>query len=366
MHQGSTVTSMDFHPSNHTLLLVGSANGEITLWELGMRAKLVTRPFKIWEMSTCSMTFQALMVNDAPISVSRVTWSPDGSLVGVAFSKHLIHLYAYLGSHDLIQRLEIDAHIGGVNDLAFAHPFEELRSITCGDDKRIKVWDVMTGQKLFKFRDHDAPVYSICPMDSEQVEHKELMSISCLYFRLDCNNNQSLLLKDAITTNLLNFISTYVDGEVILWRYDMRFTSANFTPGHGCSTTIYNADGNRLFSCGTSKDGQSFLVEYSGILLKGNFVGFTKKSAGVVSFDMAQNQFFAAGEDSQIKFWHMDHRYPLSFTDAEGGLPSRPRVRFNKEGNLLAVTTADNGFKILANAVGLKSLGPNEASSSSA
>lgn len=31
-------------------------------------------------------------------------------------------------------------------------------------------------------------------------------------------------------------------------------------------------------------------------------------------------------------------------------------MRFNKEGNLLAVTTADNGFKILANAAGLRSL----------
>lgn len=31
-------------------------------------------------------------------------------------------------------------------------------------------------------------------------------------------------------------------------------------------------------------------------------------------------------------------------------------MRFNKEGNLLAVTTMENGFKILANAVGLKTL----------
>lgn len=35
---------------------------------------------------------------------------------------------------------------------------------------------------------------------------------------------------------------------------------------------------------------------------------------------------------------------------------SFPRLRFNKEGNLLAVTTVDNGFKILANADGLRSL----------
>jgi hypothetical protein len=31
-------------------------------------------------------------------------------------------------------------------------------------------------------------------------------------------------------------------------------------------------------------------------------------------------------------------------------------LRFNKEGNLLAVTTADNGFKILANVAGIRSL----------
>ena len=35
-----------------------------------------------------------------------------------------------------------------------------------------------------------------------------------------------------------------------------------------------------------------------------------------------------------------------------------PRLRFNKEGNLLAVTTLDNGFKILANAEGLRLLQP--------
>ncbi|KAK6288586.1 hypothetical protein POUND7_000127, partial [Theobroma cacao] len=149
MHQGSTVTTMDFHPLHHTLLLVGSVIGEITLWELGMRDKLVTKPFKIWEMSTCTTTFKALMVNDTPISVSRVTWSPDGSLVGVAFSKHLIHLYTYHGSNDLIQHLEIDAHVGGVNDLAFAHINKRLCIVTCGDDKLIKVRDSKFSLKVF-------------------------------------------------------------------------------------------------------------------------------------------------------------------------------------------------------------------------
>lgn len=42
---------------------------------------------------------------------------------------------------------------------------------------------------------------------------------------------------------------------------------------------------------------------------------------------------------------------------------SLPRLRFNKEGNLLAVTTADNGFKILANVDGLRTLRVMEARS---
>lgn len=206
LHQGSNVTSMDFSPSHHTLLLgmlfchlvwengdifflycfifcrnkmaiclfttcipikenyhsnlysywaVGCHNGEISLWELGMREKLVVKPFKIWDISACSLAFQvfhlhllylfllclswpgchflmsyfvmlssthhymrrstallvvllttsicvyisfwskhvgqetysldfiqAATIKDAPISVSRVTWSQDGNFVG--------------------------------------------------------------------------------------------------------------------------------------------------------------------------------------------------------------------------------------------------------------------------------------------
>ncbi|CAI9779383.1 unnamed protein product [Fraxinus pennsylvanica] len=42
-------------------------------------------------------------------------------------------------------------------------------------------------------------------------------------------------------------------------------------------------------------------------------------------------------------------------------LQNLPRLRFNKEGNLLAVTTADSGIKILANASGMRSLRTVEA-----
>ena len=35
--------------------------------------------------------------------------------------------------------LQLDAHIGGVNDIAFSHPNKSLSIVTCGDDKTIKV-----------------------------------------------------------------------------------------------------------------------------------------------------------------------------------------------------------------------------------
>ncbi|KAF8394610.1 hypothetical protein HHK36_020824 [Tetracentron sinense] len=325
MHQGSTVTSMDFHPSHHTLLLVGSANGEIALWEIGLRERLVSKPFKIWDRPACSLMFQAAMNKDLSISISRVAWSPDGNLMGVAFKKHLIQLYAYQGPNDLRHILEIDAHVGGVNDLAFSHPNKQLCVITCGDDKLIKVWD-LSGRKLYNFEGHEAPVYSVCP------HHKE---------------------------NIQFIFSTAIDGKIKAWLYDNMGSRVDYdAPGHCCTTMLYSADGSRLFSCGTSKDGDSFLVEWneSEGAIKRTYSGFRKKSDGVVQFDTTQNHFLAAGEDNQIKFWDMDHINVLTSTDAEGGLLSLPRLRFNKEGNLLAVTTADNGIKILANSDGLRSL----------
>ncbi|WZZ74691.1 hypothetical protein YC2023_086061 [Brassica napus] len=319
LHQGSTVTSMDFHPMQNTLLLVGSATGEITLWELAVREKLVSKPFKIWDMANCSPPLQALIAKETPMSVTRVAWSPDGNFIGVAYTKHLIHVYAFSGPNELRQHAEVDAHTGAVNDLAFANPNRQLCVVTCGDDQLIKVWDV-SGRKHFTFEGHEAPVYSICPHHKENIQ---------------------------------------------AWLYDNMGSRVDYdAPGKWCTTMLYSADGTRLFSCGTSKDGDFSLVEWneSEGSIKRTYLGFQKKLAGMVQFDTSKNHFLAVGEDAQIKFWDMDNINVLTSTDAEGGLPALPRLRFNREGNLLAVTTADNGFKILANQAGFRSLRAMETS----
>ncbi|KAH7415471.1 hypothetical protein KP509_14G045900 [Ceratopteris richardii] len=51
----------------------------------------------------------------------------------------------------------------------------------------------------------------------------------------------------------------------------------------------------------------------------------------------------------------MDNVKVLTTIEAEG-LPAGPRLRFNKDGSLLAVTTNDNGIKVLANADGMRLL----------
>lgn len=57
----------------------------------------------------------------------------------VKFVLHSILRSVVVDSDDGYFEKQIDAHVGGVNDLAFSHPNKQLCVITCGDDKTIKV-----------------------------------------------------------------------------------------------------------------------------------------------------------------------------------------------------------------------------------
>ncbi|KAB2071693.1 hypothetical protein ES319_A08G240300v1 [Gossypium barbadense] len=322
LNQGSNVMSMDFHPHQQTILLVGTNVGDISLWEVGSRERLAHKLFKVWDISAASMPLQTALLNDAVISVNRCVWAPDGLMLGVAFSKHIVQIYQYNSTGELRSHLEIDAHVGGVNDIAFAYPNKQFCIITCGDDKTIKVWDTVGGRRLHIFEGHEAPVYSVCPHYKETIQF---------------------------------IFSTAIDGKIKAWLYDCLGSRVDYdAPGLWCTTMAYSADGTRLFSCGTSKDGESHLVEWneSEGAIKRTYSGFRKRSLGVVQFDTTRNRFLAAGDEFQIKFWDMDNAAMLTAVDADGGLPASPRLRFNKEGSLLAVTTSDNGIKILANSDG--------------
>nr|KAJ0202906.1 hypothetical protein LSAT_V11C500262900 [Lactuca sativa] len=326
LNQGSVVKSMDFHPVQQILLLVGTSTGEVMIWELGSREKLAHKNFKVWDLGACSMPLQAALSSDYTASINRVTWSPDGTLFGVAYSKHVVQIYSYHGGDDLRNHLEIEAHVGSVNDLAFSYPNKQLCIVTCGEDRSIKVWDAVTGTKQYTFEGHEAPVYSVCPHFKENIQF---------------------------------IFSTATDGKIKAWLYDNMGSRVDYdAPGHSSTTMAYNADGTRLFSCGTNKEGESYIVEWneSEGAVKRTYNGLGKRSVGVVQFDTTKNRFLAAGDEFLIKFWDMDSVNLLTTIDAEGGLPASPCIRFNKEGILLAVSTNENGIKILANPDGIRLL----------
>ncbi|KAJ6673234.1 TOPLESS-RELATED PROTEIN 1-LIKE ISOFORM X1 [Salix viminalis] len=326
LNQGSAVKSMDFHPVQQILLLVGTNMGDVMVWELGSKERIAWKNFKVWDLNARSRALQASLSNDYTASVNRVAWSPDGSLFGVAYSKHIMHIYSYNGGDDIRNHHEMDAHNGNVNDLAFAYPNKQLVVVTCGDDKTIRVWDAIVGTRLFNLVGHDAPVYSVCP------HHKE---------------------------NIQFIFSTATDGKIKAWLYDNTGSRVDYdAPGHSSTTMAYSADGTRLFSCGTNKEGESHLVEWNETegAVKRNYNGLAKHSVGVVKFDTTKNRFLAAGDEFMIKFWDMDNNNLLTSIDAEGGLPASPCIRFNKEGTLLAVSTNDNSIKILANSDGMRLL----------
>ncbi|GAY59106.1 hypothetical protein CUMW_192050 [Citrus unshiu] len=285
LNQGSSPMSMDFHPVQQTLLLVGTNVGDIGLWDSWER--LVLRNFKA-----------ALEYKDPGVCLLTVSYGARD----VAYSRHIVQIYSYNGGDEVQQHLEIDARVGGVNDIAFSHPNKQLCVITCGDDKTIKVWDATNGTKQYIFEGHEAPFH------------------------------------------LFNGL----DGKIKAWLYAQFGISVDYeAPGPLVHNNGYSAD-----------DGESFIVEWneSEGAVKRTYQGFRKRSLGVVQFDTTKNRFLAAGDDFSIKFWDMDNVQLLTSIDADGGLPASPRIRFNKDGCLLAVSTNDNGIKILATSDGIRLL----------
>ncbi|RHN74443.1 putative transcription factor WD40-like family [Medicago truncatula] len=275
LNQGSTVKSMEFHPTNHSILAVGCENGEISLWEARMKEKLISKSFNIWNLSNCSVKFQT--ENPKELSVIRITWSPDAS---------------YIVSNGLQQHLEINAHDGGVNDLAFSFPKNQLCVVSCGDDKLIK--------KIFSFEGHVAPVCLVVPHSKR---------------------------------NILFLFSTSIDGKIRVWLFENKSLMVEYdTPGKCSTTPICSSDGTRLFSCGTTTEGDCFLAEWDeddGVV-KRTYSGLRTKYVGMVQFDTAKSRYLAVGADNQIKFWDVDIINVLISTDADGGLSLLNAMLFNK------------------------------------
>ncbi|XP_050286624.1 topless-related protein 4-like isoform X2 [Quercus robur] len=317
LNQGSAVNTMDFHLSQQTLLLAGTNIGDITIWEVGRRERLVFRNFNVWKVEACSMALQALLASDYTASVNRVMWSPNGALFGVAYLKHIVQIYSYHGGNDLRNHLEIDAHVGKVSDLGFLHPNRQLCIITCGEDKTIKVWDAVTGYKLYTFEGHEAPFYSVCPHHKENILgcHSPPPPLPTL----PASPSVWIWFRSLKVSCFLQYIySVDISGKIKAWLYDNVGSRVDYdAPGQSCMTMAHSADGTRLFSCGTTKEGESYLTEWNECegAIKRVYYGLWKRfGGGVVQFDTMKNQLLATGDEFQIKFWDIDNVNILTTT----------------------------------------------------
>ncbi|KAE8796896.1 Topless-related protein 1 [Hordeum vulgare] len=81
LNQGSNVMSLDFHPVQQTILLVGTNVGDIGIWEVGSRERIAHKTFKVWDIGSCTLPLQAALMKDAAICVNRCLWSPDGNIL---------------------------------------------------------------------------------------------------------------------------------------------------------------------------------------------------------------------------------------------------------------------------------------------
>ncbi|XP_057248693.1 topless-related protein 1 isoform X2 [Beta vulgaris subsp. vulgaris] len=289
LNEESNPTTMDFHPVNNSVLLVGTDSGSISLWDIALRRKLLSRNFRIWYIGECSIIFKAALSKKIHVSAKCTRWSPGGSLIGVAFSKHIVQLYTYEDGNDIFQSLEIDAHVGSVNNIAFSKPDKETFVITCGDDKMVKVWDAFTGASKFVFDGHKAPVICAFPCNIKGV----------------------------------NFIfSTSTMGEMRGWMYD-NLKNRIAVDDPCCRRMVCAKDSTRFFSCVINEEENSCILEwdYEKGSVKKTYQGLEKPCPGVVHFDTAKNQVLAAGDNHQIKFWDMRNSKFVSSTDIREGLP---------------------------------------------
>lgn len=126
-------------------------------------------------------------------------------------------------------------------------------------------------------------------------------------------------------------LSMAIDGKMKAWLYDNMRSRANYNvPGQSLTRMASSADGRRLFSCGTSTKGESYIVEWDDHegTMKRAYRGLGKLSECIVQFDTAMNRFLAAVDVFQVKFWDVDSVNLLTTFDAEGWVDgySLPRV----------------------------------------
>ncbi|KAL0331020.1 UNVERIFIED_CONTAM: protein TPR3 [Sesamum angustifolium] len=153
--------------------LSGTNVGDISIWEVGSRER------QLWLKM--------------PPYLSIDVFGAQMDLYSVFAFPSILFRYIDNPAGELRQHLEVDAHTGGVNDIAFAHPNKQLCILHVEMTRRLR---------LYTFEGHEAPF----------------------------------------------IFSTAIDGKIKAWLYDSLGSRVDYdAPGLWCTTMAYSADGTRCF-----------------------------------------------------------------------------------------------------------------------
>nr|POE69321.1 isoform 2 of topless-related protein 4 [Quercus suber] len=199
------------------ILDAGTNVGDISIWEVGRRERLVSRSFNVWDVGGCSMALQASLANDYTTSVNRVMWSPNGAPSGIAYSKHIVPRYPI------------------------------MVVMICRTTWRSGLWNAVTSNKLYTFEGHKAPVYSMCP------DNKENMQGSVGIVQFDTMKNRFLATGDEFQIKFLDKVDVNI------------FTTTALEGGLLASPCIrFNKEG-ILLTVSTRENGINILANADGL-----------------------------------------------------------------------------------------------------
>ncbi|MED6165360.1 hypothetical protein PIB30_098862 [Stylosanthes scabra] len=298
----SSPTSIEFHPHYDHILLVGTDESHVMILDHLTSEQYFYKYCFFRNSFECCSKFQEFQT-PRKMAVKKVTWSPCGSIFGVAFAEHFIHMYkqnvAGYFTFDFLK--QIDAHNGAVNDIAFSkcHPLSTMLLITCGDDKKINIWQAESGEYLFSFL-QDSP------------------------YLLSASNER----------------------KIKTWRFYNRAEEFNFDlpfMGDDCKMH-FDASSNRFFFSGIFEDKSHVLLEWNES--EKNITRCYKEIKSHCPAIISANGILAASDEYQVKFWDMENGELLTSIGANEEFLESPTISFNRKGSLLAVGATYNKIKI--------------------
>ncbi|KAL0010728.1 hypothetical protein SO802_005836 [Lithocarpus litseifolius] len=316
LDQGSTVNTMDFHPLQHFWLLAGTNTGDITIWEVGKRQRLVSRNFKVWDIKACSTTLQTVLANDYTASVNRVIWSPDGALFDTKpdeVEKSKAWKLTEFNEPSQLCSLRLPDYLSPVKIIVLTYTHLGGGILALASNAVHKFW---------KWQTSDGKATSSVPPQLRQLPSGILMTNDTSDTRLEhaipcfaLTKNDSYLLSTSGGNFSLFNIATF------------KKITTFMSPSPAATSVAFNPHDNNIVVIGTD---DSFIYIYNIRVdeVKNKLKGHQNRVTGL-TFSNMLNVLVSSGGDAQLCLWSMDgwEKHTSKFLWIPPGRVSSPLAR---------------------------------------